>query len=211
MLDPHDRDPARFQFQNDVDEFVGLGVGEAAADLVEQQHRGAGRERAGEFEPLAVDEAERLGAPVGDPRHGGERKRVDRLLIGALPLEPAAMGGCGEDILEHRHAAEGPRNLMRARKPPPAALGRRREGDVLAEKAHPPAGRRMRADEQAQERRLARAVRPDDADRLAGADGKVDAIEHQKGAEALRQAFRLQAEGRRRARRTSPSPAAVSC
>ena len=47
--------PRRFQFEDDVDQFVRLGVGQAAADLVEQQHGGAGRERAGEFEPLAID------------------------------------------------------------------------------------------------------------------------------------------------------------
>ena len=122
------------------------------------------------------------------------------------------MGGRGEDILEHRHAAEGARNLVRARKPPPAALGRRGEGHVLAEEAHPPAGRRMRADQQAEQGRLARAVRPDDADRLAGADGKVDAIEHQKGAEALRQAFRLKQKAvGPGAGHSRPPPARISC
>ena len=46
---------------------------------------------------------------------------------------------------------------------------------------------------------------PDDADRLAGADGKVDAIEHQKRAEALRQAFRLKQKAvRPRARHRRP-------
>ena len=210
MLDPDDRDPAGFQFENDVDEFVRLGVGQAAADLVQQQHCGAGGERAGELEPLAIDESERLRAPVGDGSHAGQRKRVDRRLIGAFMLEPAAMRGGGEDILEHRHAAEGPRNLMRARQPPPASLRRRRGGDVLAEKAHPPAGRRMRADQQAEQGRLAGAVRPDDAHRLAGADGKVDPVEHHEGAEAFRQAFRLEQKAvRSRAGRHAPRP--ISC
>ncbi len=134
----------------------------------------------------------------------------DRRLIGAFMLEPAAMRGGGEDILEHRHAAEGPRNLVRARQPPPASLRRRREGDVLAEKAHPPAGRRMRADQQAEQGCLARAVRPDDAHRFAGADGKVDPVEHHEGAEAFRQAFRLEQKAvRSRAGRHAPRP--VSC
>ena len=39
---------------------------------------GAGRERAGEFEALAVDEAERLRAPVGDAVMPVSRKRVER-------------------------------------------------------------------------------------------------------------------------------------
>ena len=46
----------------------GLGVGQAAADFVEQQRLRIGGERARQFEPLAVDEAERLGPPVGDRR-----------------------------------------------------------------------------------------------------------------------------------------------
>ena len=60
--------PRALEFEDDVDQFVRLGVGQAAADLVEQQHRGVGRQRAGELEALAVDEAERLRAPVGDRR-----------------------------------------------------------------------------------------------------------------------------------------------
>ena len=113
------------------------------------------------------------------------------------------MRGGGEDILEHRHAAEGPWNLMRAREPPPASLRRRRHGDVLAEKAHPSAGRRMRADQQAEQSRLARAVRPDDAHRLAGAHRKVDAVEHQERAEAFGQAFPFEKKADRFARRRS--------
>ena len=97
----------------------------------------------------------------------------------------------GEDVLEHGHAAEGARNLVGAREPPPAALGGRDFGHVLAEKPHPAAGRRMGADQDAEQGRLAGAVRPDDADRLAGVDGKVDPVEHHEGAEALRQAFRV--------------------
>ena len=69
----------------------------------------------------------------------------------------------------------------------------------------------MRADQQAEQGRLARAVRPDDADRLAGADGKVDPVEHQKGAEAFRQAFRLEQKAIALARRTSRAAPPISC
>ena len=88
MLDPDDRDAARLNSQDDVDQFARLGVGQAAADLVEQQHRGIGGERAGEFEPLAVEEAERLGAPVGDRRHAAQRERLDRAGLGASRASP---------------------------------------------------------------------------------------------------------------------------
>ena len=120
------------------------------------------------------------------------------------------MRGGGEDILEHRHAAEGSWNLVRAREPPPASLRRRREGDVLAEKAHPSAGWRMRADQQAEQSCLSGAVRPDDAHRFAGADRKVDAVEHHEGAEAFRQAFPLEQKAVG-SRAGHPARAAVSC
>ena len=170
MLDPDDRDPAGFQFEDDVDELVRLGIGQSAADFVQEQHGGAGRERAGEFQPLPIDESERLSAPVGDCRHAGQRKRFDCRLIGELTLKPAAMRGGGEDILEHRHAAERPWNLMCAREPPPASLRCRLEGHVFAKEAHPPAGWRMRADQQAKQSCFSGAVRPDDAQSFAGAD-----------------------------------------
>ena len=102
------------------------------------------------------------------------------------------MGGGGEDVLEHRHAAERPRDLVGARQPPPAALGGRHIGHVLAEKAHPAGGWRMGADQDAEQGRLSGAVRPDDSDRLAGVDGEIDSVQHHEGAEALRQGFRVE-------------------
>ena len=211
MLDPDDRDPASFQLQDDVNELVRLRVGQPAADFVQEQHGGVGRERAGKLQPLSIDETERLRAPVGDRSHAGQRKRFDRRLIGALTLKPPAMRGRGEDILEHRHAAEGPWNLVRTRQPPPASLRGRRQGDVLAEKAHPSAGWRMRADQQAEQGCLSRAVRPDDPHRFAGADRKVDSVEHHEGAEAFRQALPLKQKAMRSRVGHSAHWAAVSC
>ena len=125
-------------------------------------------------------------------------------------LKAAAVRGGGEDVLEHRHAAERPRDLVGAREPPPAALRGRDLGHVLAEKADPAGGRRMRADQDAEQRRLAGAVRADDADRLAGADGKVDAVEHHQRAEALRQALRVEQKAVRLAPDIPASRSAVS-
>ncbi len=123
-------------------------------------------------------QAERLGAAVGDRRHTGERERGDRLVVGRAALEAGAVGGGGEDVLEHRHAAERARDLVRAHQTFAAALGDGRIGHVLAAKAHPPAGRRMSPDQHAEQRRLAGAVGADDADRLAGAEGKVHVLQH---------------------------------
>ena len=41
-------------------------------------------ERAREFQPLAVEQAQRLGAPVGEAGHAAERERVDRAVVGRV-------------------------------------------------------------------------------------------------------------------------------
>ena len=124
MLDPDDADVAAPQLEDGVDQLARLGVGQAAADLVEQQQVGIARERAGQFEPLAVEQAERLGAAVGDAHHAAELDGVDRLVVGLAAFEAGAVGGGDEDVLEHRHAAERARNLVGAHEAQAAALRR---------------------------------------------------------------------------------------
>ena len=178
--------PRRLSSRIDVDEFARLAVGQAAADLVEQQHRGIGGERARQFEALAVDQAERLGAPVGDAVMPAASSESIGALVGLVAAEAAAVRGGGEDVLEHRHAAERPRNLMGARESAPAALGGRQTSVTSSPRKRTAAARSaLRADQDAEQRRLAGAVRADDADRLVGADREVDAVEHHKRVEAL--------------------------
>ena len=69
MLDPHDRDAARANAADDVDEFLRLGVGQAAADFVKQQDRWTGGERARKLQAFAVHQAECLGFAVGEAEH----------------------------------------------------------------------------------------------------------------------------------------------
>ena len=185
MLDPDDGDAAALQLEDHVDEFVRLGVGQAAADLVEQQHCRAGGERARELQPFAVDQAERLGAPIGEAGHAGQRQRLDGARVGRVALQAAAVRGGGEDVLEHRHAAERPRDLVRAREAAPAPFGGRQGRHVLAAEAHPPGGRRKRADEHAEQGRLAGPVGADDADRFVGVDREIDGVEDHQRVEAL--------------------------
>ena len=81
---------------------------------------------------------------------------------------------------------------MRARQALPAALGGGEARDVPPAKPDAPLFGGVSADQDAEERRLARAVRADDADRLAGESGEIDAVEHAKRAEALAHALRLE-------------------
>ena len=62
-----------------ADEPLGLGVGQPAGDLVEQQQPRAGRQRPRQLETLAVEQAERLGAAVGDVDEAGRVEHLQRL------------------------------------------------------------------------------------------------------------------------------------
>ena len=132
VLDPHDGDAAASQLEDRADQLLRLGVGQPAADLVEQQQRRLGRQRARKLEPLAVEQAERLGAAVGDAGHAAQLERRDGVLIGLVAAEIGAMRGGDEDVLERRHAAERLWNLVRAHEPEPAALRGRARRDVRA-------------------------------------------------------------------------------
>jgi hypothetical protein len=67
----------------------------------------------------------------------------------------------------------------------------RAPGDVVAAQPHRAGVGRHRAREHAEQRGLARAVGPDDADRVAGADPELDAIEHDQFTVALDDALGL--------------------
>ena len=65
------------------------------------------------------------------------------------------------------------------------ALGGRQRGHVLTAQPDRSGGRRMRADQYAEQRRLAGPVGTDDADGFVGADREVDAVEHHQRVESL--------------------------
>ena len=73
MLDPDDRDAGRADVLDQRDQRAAFVLGQAAGDLVEQQHARAGGERAGQLQPLAVEQREAAGAAVGLV---GERRSV---------------------------------------------------------------------------------------------------------------------------------------
>src|SRR5271168_3993863 len=104
----------------------------------------------------------------------------------------AKMRGAGEvgghhQILDHRHAFEGARNLEAARNPAPRAHVRRQPRDVLAAKDH---GRGLGTEgtgNAVDQRGLAGAVGTDQAEALAGLDIDADIVERGEAAEALGQ------------------------
>ena len=77
VLDPDDGDLRTPQLADRLDQLARLGVRQAGADLVQQQHDRVGRERPRQLEPLAVEQAERLRAAVGGVEHAADLERVD--------------------------------------------------------------------------------------------------------------------------------------
>src|SRR5205085_3327782 len=158
---------------------------QTCADLVEEEYGRIGRECPCQLQPLAVEQAEALGAAVRQRDEFAERQRVDAPLV-RLPASPARAGrGADEDVLEDGQVSERPRHLMRAADTEPAALRRAQRRDVVSTQLDAARVRTQRPGEHVQERRLAGAVRPDDPDRFTGRDREVDAVEDHQRAEPL--------------------------
>ena len=109
-----------------------------------------------------------------------------------MPLAPARESAGDHQILEHRHAAERLRNLKRAGDAQPAALGRRQPRDVAALEQDASGIRRHRAGDDAEQRGLAGAVRPDDAERFAFGESKIEPVGDHDRAEPLTDTFERQ-------------------
>ena len=142
--------------------------------------------RARELESLSIEQRQPAGALVGLV---GEATALDErgaaLVHRGLALA-AAEGRRHHHVLEHGHAGKGLRNLEGAREPAPAAPLGREPRDVGAVEADAAGVGRHRAGGDAEQRGLAGAVRPDDAERLAVFEREIDAVGHHHGAETLR-------------------------
>jgi hypothetical protein len=98
--------------------------------------------------------------------------------------------GRHNQVLEHRHAAKGLRNLERAGQSEPAPPVRRQPCDVVPGQQNTSDIRCDGAGRNAEQGGLAGAVRPDDAERLAFIERKVDLLCYHDGAKALGDFFK---------------------
>ena len=76
--------PSRAQPLDGLDERLHLLLGEAAGDLVEEQDLGLGGQSPGQFEALALEQAQRLGQDVGAGQQDGAVQRPRADLVGGL-------------------------------------------------------------------------------------------------------------------------------
>ena len=191
-----------------ADELGRLGVGEAGSDLVEQQHLRVGRERAGELEPLAVQQAERS-RPAGSRAPSARTARAPRRPAVRIAAGRAAAAGrrARRDVLEHGHAAERLRHLVRAarcragsaRAAPAAVTSAPRNSDRARRRAA--ASPRRRSAASSSRRRWGRRCPPPRRPRRA----KSHAVQHDERAEPLPQS------GRRRAAPCRHAPSINRC
>ena len=154
---------------------------ERAERLVQEQHLGLHRERAGQRHPLALAARELRGVAVR------ERLQLDELeqLVDArsnLGLRPLAHGQPEADVVPDGHVLE--RRVVLEDEADPALL-RRERGRVLA-RDHDLAGvRLLEPGDHAQERRLAAAARPEQRRQRARLDHERDVVERGERSEPL--------------------------
>ena len=183
VLDPDDREAAPPQSLMRATSVAHFGLGQAARHLVKQQYARIGGERAGELEPLAVEEREAAGAAIGGGAEAALRQDVHAGAIGLVFAPPRPEGGGHHQIFEHRHVAERPRDLERARDPHAASPRRGGVGDFGAVEEDPARIGRDRAGHDAEQGGLAGPVRSDDAERLAGREREIERVSDHDGAE----------------------------
>jgi hypothetical protein len=86
-------------------------LGQAAGDFVEEEDLGPGTERAGELEPLALEERDPAGGHIRLRHEARLLDHVEAGPVGARHRLARALGRGDEQVLEHGHAGERLRNL----------------------------------------------------------------------------------------------------
>jgi hypothetical protein len=101
---------------HEIDRELHLALGETRHRFIEQQNFWLGRQRAGDFEPLAAGRAERSCRRFGELAHADALQHGARACFG-LGAMRRAQERADHDILQHRHALECLRHLEGAGEP----------------------------------------------------------------------------------------------
>ncbi len=194
-----ERGTARHQHpQRVADQQLGFGI-HARGGLVEDQHGRIECQRPGERQQLLLPDRER-GAPLRDGRIVAARQRRDEAVRVHRPGGLAHPGVGDVVVAEADVAGDRAReqmNVLQHEPEQPAQPGRTHVAHIGAVHDDPSARHVVEPQQQADQGRLARAGRPDDADALSGPDLERDVPEHRLGAVG---------EGHMRRRRYVPLP-----
>src|SRR5580765_972372 len=185
VLDHDDGDALGVQAEQDLQHLVDLAPGKPGHRLVRDEQARLRRHRARELELAQLDlrELVRLSLRlVGEP---DPPQDLHRLLLGVGLLEMHHVLVGHEQVLEHRHAVEGPRDLEAARDAFAGALVGGEPGDFLALELDRAAVVAQRTRNAVDQRGLARAVGPDQTEALTRGDGDAHLRQRGEAAEVL--------------------------
>jgi hypothetical protein len=159
---------------------------EIGGGLVEQQQLRFAGQRPGDQHALPLPPGQRGEGPTCQRLHPHFRQCIP----GHRPIRRAIRPPCGpvpqpshQHHIKHidRECLIDPRVLRHVSHPPPSPSG------VLPQDANRSAPRAQQTQQQAQQGRLASAVRPDHASQVAGLHGQIDVFEHRRATVAERQ------------------------
>ena len=142
---------------------------------------------AGELQAFALQQRQPPREGGAGLRHLGQRQHLVDPLRALGLLEAAAEHRGDLEVVEHAHVGERARHLVGAGQAEPDAGLRRRVRDVHVVERNGAGVERQGAGEQGEQRRLARAVRADDAEDLAFLDLEADVVCNDQRAERLRE------------------------
>ena len=199
MLDEADGGALLVGVPNELADGIDPGRGDARDRLVEEEQLRLRGETDGKRQGLlpAVGELPRvLVAAVGHSevlKHLVRSLQEVRFLVPNPPGPKEGADGAGPplelicvgDVVAHREAAEQQVELERPHHSAPGNQVGARSGDVRTSKENPARGRLEKPGDEVEKRRLARAVRPDDAEDLSFPDAKVEPVDRVHAAEAL--------------------------
>jgi hypothetical protein len=147
---------------------------------------------AGEFQPLALEQAKPLGGHVRLAGYAAAVQRPDRGGVAGPPPQPAALLRGDEEVLEHGHIPERPWHLVRAADAEPAPRRRIQLSDRSPGEADLAGPGGQVAGDEAEQAGLASAVRPHDPDHLPGPDGERQVLRDDDPAEPFRHIVELE-------------------
>ena len=186
-------------------ELLDLVVGEAAGRLVEQDEARPHGQAAGDLQEALLGMVEQVGAPAAGRGRGptpcSSSPRAARSARSSRPTagRPSAVArkprrACGQraehGVVEHAAASPSRRGFWKVRAMPSSRAPLHRRGDrSSSSSADLAAGRLVVAGQEIEQRRLAAAVRADEAVHLARAQLQRDTIERHQAAELLVMSF----------------------
>ena len=191
VFDDDQRDPRRVDAAQDLGQRDGLGRIQAAGDLVQQQHARLGGQRPRQLHALLAGHVQLGGPDAGAVRQPHQLQHLHR--FAARVRQPGmTQQGAHHGVLQHRHLAEAARDLISPHQPHRRHLLGALADHGLAVEHHRARGGLVVADQAIEQGALARAIRPDDGDDLAGLHRQRDVLVGHQAAEALGQILNVQ-------------------